>query len=74
MNTRSAGVGIGIGCGDSSGDEDIVARSLAEAAGQSKSVQICAGQFYDDEGYVGVSAKSREMGTDYDPPTRYDVD
>jgi len=57
--TQCAGVGIG-------GDSDEEEKALADKSGQSKSIQISSGQF--DE------AHSKEMGTDYDPPTRYDDD
>ena len=46
-----------------------------EEAGHAKSVSIGGGQFFDDDehnsGYFGGASK--DMGTDYDPPTRYEL-
>ena len=49
-----------------------------EEAGHAKSVSIGGGQFFDDDehnsGYFGGAAgASKDMGTDYDPPTRYEL-
>ena len=61
MQRTTQCVGVGIG-----GDSDEEEKAMADKSGQSKSIQISSGQF--DE------AHSKEMGTDYDPPTRYDED
>jgi hypothetical protein len=42
-----------------------------EVAGYLKSQGIGSGQFEKDSGFTG---KSKDMATDYDPPTRYDLD
>ncbi|TNV84770.1 hypothetical protein FGO68_gene17463 [Halteria grandinella] len=63
-----ATVGVGIG-GDSDDERELT--QLAEKSGQSKSIQISAGQFDEDDTEY-VLGKLREAGTDYDPPTRYD--
>jgi hypothetical protein len=42
-----------------------------EMAGFAKSIGIGSGQFDRDSGFAG--GKSKDMGTDYDPPTRYEL-
>lgn len=45
-------------------------KAPTEVAGYAKSVGIGSGQFDKDSGFAG---KSKDMATDYDPPTRYEV-
>ena len=65
MHRASVGVGIG---GDSEDEDFKVRPERAEKSGQSKSIQISSGQFEEEE----IDQRSKEMGTDYDPPARYE--
>jgi hypothetical protein len=66
--------GIGIGEEDSFGEIPRPnAQHMAphEVAGYLKSKGIGSGQFEKESGFTG---KSKDMATDYDPPTRYELD